>query len=321
MARKYSTTIVFWGTPDFAVSILEKLQEKFSVLGVITNPDEPRDRNAVLTSPPTCRAANRLGIPVYQPEKIIEENWSDLNIPAADFFVVAAYGKIIPKWTLNLPTKGAINVHPSLLPKWRGASPIQHAILNGDVETGATIILMDEKMDHGPILAQRSVKIPDTIAYPELSRILSEVSGELLVETIPKLVSGTILTKPQDDSHATFCRAFKREDGKIDWSRSASEIERAIRAFTPWPGTFTLWKRGDSRDIRLKILQGHITEELPGISSNALPGRVIVDTEHLYVVASPGFLEITLLQPEGKTPMQASAFLKGYDDINNALLH
>jgi len=106
-----------------------------------------------------------------------------------------------------------------------------------------------------------------------------------------------------------------------DWSRSASEIERAIRAFTPWPGTFTLWKRGDSRDIRLKILQGHITEELPGISSNALPGRVIVDTEHLYVVASPGFLEITLLQPEGKTPMQASAFLKGYDDINNALLH
>jgi len=201
-----------------------------------------------------------------------------------DLIVVACYGKILPKEMLTIPKYGALNVHPSLLPKYRGPAPIPAAILNGEEETGVTIILMDEQVDHGPILASTKFEIRNSKpTTPELSKILWELGGDLLVEIIPKWIAGEIIPQEQNHAKATYTKKLTREDGRIDWSRPAEYIERQVRAFTPWPGAFTFWK-----GKRVKILAAHIEQ-----------GKLMIDE----------------IQLEGKKPTTFHDFLLGYPDF------
>ena len=209
-----------------------------------------------------------------------------------DLIIVASYGKIIPKEILEIPKYGALNVHPSLLPKYRGPSPIQTAILNGDKETGITIILMDEKIDHGEIISNFEFRILKKFTYQELSRKLAQLGVKLLVETIPKWIKEEIKPKPQDHSKATYTKILKREDGKIDWSKPSPEIEKQIRAFNPWPGTFT-FIRHKNKTLRIKVLEADISKD--------------------------NKLIIKKLQPEGKKAMSFEEFKRGYHDFNPIL--
>ena len=323
MTKESQVKIVFWGTPDFAVKPLEVLIENFNVLAVITNPDEPVGRKAILTPPPIKVLARKYKIPVFQPNKLAIENCK-LEIPSADIYVVAAYGKIISKEILEIPKYGALNIHPSLLPKWRGASPIQYAILNGDEETGVTIMLMDEKMDHGPIFAWRELEIRNPkseirkYTTPELSEILSKMGAELIIETVPKWINGEIKPVTQDEDKATYSKILKKEDGRIDWSKSAEEVERQVRAFTPWPGSFTYWKRSE-KEVRLELLEADIVKSADFPDNIALRGILIKD-KRLFIKTGEGYLEILRIQPEGKKEMTAKEFINGYKDIDGATL-
>ncbi|MBU2634871.1 methionyl-tRNA formyltransferase, partial [Patescibacteria group bacterium] len=207
--------------------------------------------------------------------------------------IVASYGKIIPKKILEIPKYGCLNVHPSLLPKYRGPSPIQTTILNGDKKTGVTIILMDEKIDHGPIISNSKFEIRNSkLTYGELNVKLAKLGVKLLIETIPKWIRGEIKIKPQDHSKATYTKILKREDGKIDWSKSAQEIERQVRAFNPWPGTFTFIKH-KNKTLRIKVLEADISKD--------------------------NKLIIKKLQPEGKKAMSFEEFKRGYHDFDPIL--
>ena len=206
-----------------------------------------------------------------------------------DLVIVASYGKIIPKKILEIPKYGCLNVHPSLLPKYRGPSPIQTTILNGDKKTGVTIILMDEKIDHGEIISVSKFLISKKITHQELSRELAQLGVKLLIQTIPKWIRGEIKAKPQDESKATYTKILKREDGKIDWLRPNQEIERQIRAFNPWPGTFTFIKH-KNKTLRIKVLEADISK-----------GNKLI---------------IKKLQPEGKKPMTFEEFERGYHGFN-----
>ncbi len=264
--------IVFIGTPEFGAIILKELIKEHEPVLVITNPDKPKGRNNIITPSLVKELAQKLNIPVQHDFKNIE----------ADLIITAAFGKIIPKHIIDLPKYGCLNVHPSLLPKYRGASPIQTAILNGEEETGVSIMLMDEKMDHGPVLSQIKHKI-DNKDYNTLSKELAEKGAQLLIETIPKYLKGEIKPKEQNHDKATFTKIIKKEDGKIDWSRTPQEIERQIRAFNPWPGTFTFLK-----DKRIKILEAEV-----------------INNE----------LVIKKVQPEGKRPMSYEDYLKAHDKL------
>jgi len=274
--------IVFLGTPEFGAIILEGLiKNNCKPILVITVPDKPVGRKQILTPPPVKLMAQKYNIPIAQPEKIKEFKEGNLVI-------CAAYGKVLAKEILETPRYGCLNVHPSLLPKYRGPSPIQTAILNGDKETGVTIILIDEKMDHGPIIAQRKWKISAKTNSEELSKKLAKLGAELLIETIPKWLKGEIKAEAQNESKATYTKILKKEDGKINWKKSAQEIERQIRAFHPWPGSFTFWK-----GKRIKILEADV------LKNNKLT--------------------IKKLQPEGKKPMTAEDFKRGYHGYNPLL--
>jgi len=281
--------IIFLGTPEFGAIILEGLiKNNYSPVLVITAPDKPVGRKQILTSPPVKKIAEKYNITVTQPEKIKEAAIEIKNLNP-DLIICAAYGQIIPKEILEIPKHGCLNIHPSLLPKYRGASPIQTVILNGDKETGVTIILMDEKMDHGPIIDQTKYKIPDDINHKELDSALAKQGAHLLVKTLPKWINGEIEAKTQDESNATYTKVLKKEDGKIEWKKSAEEIERQIRAFCPWPGTFAFIKH-KNKILRVKILEAGISKEKK--------------------------LIIKKLQPEGKKIMTLEEFKKGYHDFN-----
>lgn len=223
----------------------------------------------------------------YKPVLVYDFNKIEKLKP--DLVVVASYGKIIPKKILEIPKYGSLNIHPSLLPKYRGPSPIQTTILNGDKKTGVTIILMDEKIDHGEIISSSKLLISKKITYQELSKELAQLGVKLLIETIPKWISGEIKQKPQDESKATYTKILKREDGKIDWSKPAQEIERQIRAFNPWPGTFTFIKHKD-KTLRIKVLEANVKDNK---------------------------LIIKRLQPEGKKAMTFEEFKRGYHGFNH----
>jgi len=279
--------IIFMGTSQFGAIILEGLaQSDYKPCLVITTPDKPVGRKQIMTPPPVKISAQKYNISIAQPEKI-KNLESKINNLKPDLGIVAAYGYILPQEILIIPKYGFLNVHPSLLPKYRGPSPIQTAILNGDKKTGVTIILMDEKMDHGPILAQRELEflISKKYTYLELSQELAVKGANLLLETIPRWVSNEIKPMPQDESKATYTKILKKEDGEIDWSKPAEKIERKIRAFNPWPGTFTFLKKNDKK-LRIKILEA-------GVSKN-------------------NKLIIKKLQPEGKKPMTFEEFKRGY---------
>lgn len=311
------TSILFFGTPEFALPALERLiAEKYDLMGVITNPDEPVGKKHILTPPPIKIFAQKHLIPVFQPEKLKRELWN-AEIPSTDLFVVAAYGKIIPKSVLEIPKYGMLNIHPSLLPRWRGASPIQSAILAGDRDTGVTIMQLDELTDHGPIVAQETVGIGDRkVTYPQLHDELARAGAELLIKTIPGFLDGTIVPVPQDDAKATFCKVLKKEDGRIDWSKSAEEIERMVRALNPWPGAWTVWE-GSGKAVRIRIEEADLA--LDG-SSQGSPGIIWRKENALLVKTSRDSIIIKRATLEGKKTLTGTDLLRGYPQLLGTIL-
>lgn len=299
-----SLKVVFMGTPDFAVPSLKKLiEEGYDVMLVVTQPDRPAGRGKKLTPPPVKVVAEEAGIPVYQPEKVkeneeLKKKLSEIN---PDLIVVAAYGKILPEWLLNLPKYGTINVHASLLPKYRGASPIQWALLNGEEETGVTIMKVIPKLDAGDIISQKRVKIERDDNAQTLHDKLAKLGAELLTETIPLYVSGKLKPVPQKEEEATYCPQIKKEMGKIDWRKSAEEIFNQIRAFTPWPSAFT--------ELKGKLVK--ITKAQP-VKGEGKPGEVIRADRELIVATGKGALKVEKLKPEGRKEISGEEFIRGY---------
>ena len=311
------TKIIFVGTPDFAVTILQRLFKKgYEPILVITAPDKPVGRKNIITAPPVKSLAKRHGIPVEQPFRIIDikDKLKDL---APDLMIVAAYGYIIPKEVFEIPKRGTINVHPSLLPKFRGPSPIQTAIMEGELNCGVTIIKIDEEIDHGPIIAKKAIEMPNKIYYKDLEMKLAELGANLLIETMPKWMKKEIEASPQDDLVASFTKIIKKEEGKINWTgQKASEIERKIRALQPWPSTYTYWEK-DKERILVKILQAEPTS----LEETKTPGKVFSSKEDKIVVrCQSGSLIVRKLQLEGKDPMTDKEFVLGHEGFIGTVL-
>ncbi|MEK7139088.1 MAG: methionyl-tRNA formyltransferase [Patescibacteria group bacterium] len=279
-------TILLFGSPDFAGPTLEKLtaDQRFNLLGVVTQPDQPAGRHQTLTPPPLKTAALKLDLPVYQfPSLKKDEAVAVIRQLAPDVIVVVAYGKIIPQTVLDIPRHGCLNIHPSLLPKYRGASPIQAVLVNGDATTGVTIMQLDAEMDHGPILAQRAVDILADDTAESLRYSLSCEGAALLLNVLPDYLTGQITPQEQDHAAATFTKLLTSADAKIDWSKSAATIDGHIRAYTPWPGAWT-----DATGQRVKILKAH------------LEGDDLI---------------IQRVQAEGKQAMDYGEYLKGHQPL------
>jgi methionyl-tRNA formyltransferase len=304
---KKKLRLVFMGTPEFAVPSLKALiDSRHNVVAVVTQPDRPKGRGRALTQSPVKELAEKHKIEVIQPpgakEKGFIQRLKELN---PDLIVVIAYGHILPKPILDIPSLGCINVHASLLPKYRGASPINWAIIEGEVETGVTTILMDEGMDTGDILLTGKTTIEKDDNYENLQKRLSLLGADVLLKTIESMKEGTLKLVTQRDSDATYASLLKKEDGLINWNLEAKRINNIIRGLNPWPGTFTNWK-----GKRLKILSG---STLPA-SINDVPGTVIrKDSDGIQIATKKGVFLITKLQPENKRAMEAKDFLKGYD--------
>jgi methionyl-tRNA formyltransferase len=298
-------SLVFCGTPYFAVPMLERLvQSGFSVRLVLTQPDRPKGRGLELIASPVKQSAERLGLPIYQPEKIKqnEELRAKLGAIAPDAIIVVGYGRIIPTWMLQLPKFGNINLHASLLPKCRGAAPIQWAIANGETVTGVTTMRIDEGLDTGDILLQQELAIFDDDTSETLAPKLAALGAELMVTTLEGLQAGTITPRPQNHAGATLAPILKKEDGRIDFRRTAQEIYNRLRGFQPWPGAFTTF-RGKNLNI---------TAAKP-VAERAPQAQLVVRDERVFVGCGNGTsLEILDLQPEGKKRMPARDFIHGY---------
>ena len=298
--------LVFCGTPQFAVPTLERLAAAGHDLQlVVTQPDRPQGRGMELTAPPVKQSALKLGLPVIQPEKIKknEEFQAQLRALAPDAIIVVGYGRIIPPWMLELPRYGNINVHASLLPKYRGAAPIQWAIANGERVTGVTTMHLNEGLDTGDILLQKELSIADDDTSVTLAPKLAELGANLLVETLERLERQKITPVPQDHSQATLAPILTKEDGLIDFNRSASEIYNRLRGFQPWPGAYTKF-----RGKNLKFAE---VRPVAGRTGNL--GELRVQGDQLLVsCGGDTVLQLLQLQPEGKKPMQAREFINGY---------
>src|SRR5215471_12417205 len=300
-----SLDLVFCGTPRFAVPTLEKLfAEGFRIHLVATQPDRPKGRGLELVSSPVKECALKLGLSIAQPDKIKENEdfrarLTEIN---ADAIIVVGYGRIIPQWMLDLPRLGNINLHASLLPKYRGAAPIQWAIAQGETVTGVTTMRLDVGLDTGDVLLQRELPIPPDDTAETLAPRLAAIGAGLMVETLRGLQAGTIHPRPQDHSQATLAPILKKEDGLVDFSRTARRIFNCIRGFQPWPGAFA--------KFRGKNLQ--ISKAIPG-SDPFPPAKLHVRETHLLVGCGQGTsLELLELQPEGKKRMSARDFIHGY---------
>ena len=306
--------IVFMGTPAFAVPSLEVLLKSDDhVAGVVTQPDKPKGRGQAHAMSPIKSLCQREGIPILQPVKMKDPVFLDaLRAWQPDLIAVAAFGRILPPVILTMPPRGCINVHGSLLPKFRGAGPIQWAVISGETETGITTMLMDEGMDTGAMLLQESVSILADDTAGSLSVRLADVGGRLLVETIQQLKAGTLAPRQQDHTQATLAPLLKKEDGLIDWTRSAVEIERRIRGLSPWPGPFTF-----AGDERWTIWRAAVTES----SSEFPPGQVMSATKDGIVVATgQGAILITELQPANSRRMAVGQYLAGHKISSNMRL-
>lgn len=304
------TRIVFMGTPDFAVPALRRLLERYEVTGVVTQPDRPAGRSRRVQESPVKQVAVAAGVPVFQPEKLRRpEAIEALKAFPADVYVVAAFGQILPQAVLDLPPFGSLNIHASLLPRWRGAAPINAAIRAGDHETGITIMKMDAGLDTGPILTQHAIPIVYNETAQTLHDKLAELGGDLLMQTLPGYLNGEIAPRPQDDSEATFAPRLEKQQGHIDWTQSAVEIERMVRAFTPWPGTFTGWN-----GKQLKILAGHV------LDGSAAPGVVVARDGGAAIGTGAGVFAPSQVQLEGKSAMAIEDFLRGHADFAGAAL-
>ena len=317
--------IVFMGTPDFAVPALEALADaRFAngsrpapdlrpahdlrlatVVGVVAQPDRPAGRGRRLVAPPVKQAALARGLPLFQPQSLrAPEAVARLAAWKPDVIVVVAFGQILQQDVLDLPPHGCINVHASLLPRWRG-NPIAAAILSGDALTGVTVMRMDAGLDTGPILAQREETIRPDDTRTTLEERLARVGADLLLDTLPPYLAGDLSPRPQPEDGVTYAGRLRKEDGRLDWSRPAVELDRRVRAFYPWPGAFTTWNRK-----RLKVLRAIPLSSWRG---DALPGTIVAldDGATIVVVTGEGALRLEEVQLAGKRSMDIAAFLCG----------
>lgn len=293
--------IVFMGSPDFALPSLRALTQHYHVVGVVTQPDRASGRGRELKPPPVKTLALELGLPIIQPQKLREpEAMAQLQAWNPDLIIVAAFGQILKKDVLDLPRFGCVNVHASLLPRWRGAAPINAAILAGDEETGVTIMQMDVGLDTGPMLAKRSIRLNPDDTAGSVFQALSTLGADLLIETLPDYMEGKIIPQPQPEDGATYAPMLKKEDGRLDFSKPAAELERRVRAMNPWPGAFM-----ELDGAILKVHRARVAE------GNASAGQRLVVQNQPAVGAGGGILILDEVQPAGKKPMSGTSFLVG----------
>jgi methionyl-tRNA formyltransferase len=295
------TKIVFMGSPDFSLPSLRALVQHYEVVGVVTQPDRESGRGREIKRPPVKTLALELGLPIMQPEKLKQpEAMEQLRAWAPDLIVVAAFGQILKKDVLDLPRHGCINVHASLLPRWRGAAPINAAILAGDEETGVTIMRMDVGLDTGPMLAKRSIRLQPDDTAGSVFQTLSTLGADLLIETLPRWIAGEIQPQVQDDSLATYAPMLKKEEGKLDFTQTAEALERRVRAFNPWPGAFM-----EIDGSVLKIHRAHVEQ------GKAEAGQRLIVQNQPVVGTGGGLLVLDEVQPAGKKSMSGKSFLAG----------
>jgi len=303
--------IVFLGTPEFAVPSLRAMAEHFTVLGVVTQPDRPAGRGRLPRPPPVKQTALDLGLPILQPEKIRSpEAQAALAAWGPEVIVVAAFGQILPASLLRAAPHGCLNVHASLLPRWRGASPIQAALLHGDAETGVTIMKMDEGVDTGPILAQRSVAIRPHSNTETLSAELAQAGARLLLETLPQYAAGKLTPLPQDARQATLAPRLRPSDAALDPSVPASILVRRVRAFSPKPGAALRWGQETLRVLAARAL--------PGVDGP--PGTVVLVRGEPAMATGDGLLALDKVQLPGGKAVSGKAFLAGHRAFDKAIL-
>jgi methionyl-tRNA formyltransferase len=304
--------VVFFGSATIGFPLLEALlaSSQDEVVMVVTQPDRPAGRKQQLTPCPVKSFAQERGLPELSPEKV-KDCLPELIALNADLFVVVAYGQYIPQSVLALPKHGAINLHPSLLPKYRGSSPIQWALANGDTVTGVTILYVSEKMDAGDIILQRNVPIGVNDTSATLEPILAAAGAELLMEAVEQIRNGNVFRHPQDDAYASEVRKLTKEDGRLDWTLSAETLRNRIRGFTPWPGCFCELSDGS----RLKILKAVVEARI------GVPGEILgVDGAGPLVAAGEGALRLIEVQPSGKCVMDGASYLRGYPMLQGVRL-
>ena len=289
------------GSPDFALPTLRMLADRYDVVGAVTQPDRASGRGRELKAPPVKTLALKLGIPVMQPEKLrLPEAMDQLRAWAPELIVVAAFGQILKKDVLELPRFGCINVHASLLPRWRGAAPINAAILHGDEETGVTIMKMDAGLDTGPMLSQRSIRLTHEDTAGSVFEKLSTLGADLLIDTLPQYLSGELTPTPQSEEGATSAPMLKKEEGRLDFNQDVHEQERRVRAFNPWPGAFM-----DFEGTSLKIHRARVE------TGEASAGQRLIVQNQPAVGARGGILVLKEVQPAGKKSMSGRSFLAG----------
>lgn len=296
--------IVFMGSPAAAAPALRAAAEIGDVVAVITRPDRPAGRGRKISSTPVAAAAEALGVPVHRPETMRGGEAQALPASLApDVVLVVAYGRILPRRVLDIPPLGCVNVHFSLLPRHRGAAPVARAILAGDVETGVTLMKLDEGMDTGPILALRSVPIGPDETAGDLTERLADLGADMVRECLPRYLAGRVDPRPQPDEGATLAPPLRKEDGRIRWDRPANDVHRLVRAVNPRPGAFTFLS-----GVRLLV---HRARLLPGVRSPG-PGRLLVEGRRLAVGCADGCVELLDIQREGGRRTDAASFLAGF---------
>lgn len=318
--------LIYMGTPQFAVPALETLihgsapglvlPEGYEIVTVITRPDKPSGRGKALVFSPVKQVALAHNLPVWQPGSFKKvENQQALAAYRADLFVVAAFGQILPQTVLDLPRYGTLNIHASLLPKYRGSSPIAETILQGEAETGVTIMLIDAGVDTGPLLLKRSLPLASDETTASLTLKLADLGASTLREALPRWVQGQITPQPQDHAQATHTHMLTKEDGRIDWSQPAETVAREVRAYFPWPNAYTTW-----RGKQLKILAAR-----PATGQAGQPGQVSLESPArahnlLCIATGQGSLLVDRVQLEGKNPMNVDEFVRGYGQIVGTVL-
>jgi len=300
--------IVFMGTPDFSVPTLQSLIDSdHSVTAVLTQPDRPKGRGNRVVAPPVKMLAQQHAIPVLQPQRVkAPEILRQLEELAPDAIVAIAYGQILPQSILDIPRLGCVNVHASLLPKYRGAAPFQWAIIRGETETGVTTMLMDKGMDTGDMLLQQTIPIEAEDTAATLHDRLARIGADVLMRTLQGLEDGSLRPTPQNDAEATYAPLLKKHDGLVDWQKTAAEIANAVRGMSPWPGAYTHFQ-----GKRIKLLRVQVAAEA---ETTAEAGTVVaLDQQHGPLIATgSGQLRILEIQPQNKKPMRCSDFCRGY---------
>ena len=302
--------VVFMGTPEFALPALRALITRHEVTGVVTMPDRPAGRGRTLHISPVKQLVLEHGLPLLQPRSLRrDEAFADLCRWHADVFVVAAFGQILPQRVLDIPSRGSLNIHASLLPRWRGAAPMQAAIRNGDTHSGASIMQMEAGLDSGPVLAQQAVPLAPDETAQSLHDRLAPLGAELLMAMLPDWLAGRIDAQTQDEALVTLAPQLRKQDGLIDWSLTADSIERQVRAYTPWPGSFTAWG-----GRQLKILEATVA------TGAAAPGQVVAYEAGIAIGTGAALLLPLRLQLAGRSAQACDAFLRGQRDIIGAQL-